>query len=93
MVLNGLNTAALNGTHGAAFDFSFTEKDSETGAFFTASGRYKVRLDGPEGRLVKVRPANVEEEEEDWTGSAGDGEGGGGGGEKKGAGKKGRPRK
>ena len=45
-----------------------------------------MRLDGPEGRLVKVRPANVEEEEEeDWTVGAG-----GGGGKKKGAGKKGR---
>ena len=48
-----------------------------------------MRLDGPEGRLVKVRVANVEEEEDDWTGGAG----GGGGGKKKGAGKKGQGRK
>ena len=48
-----------------------------------------MRLDGPEGRLVKVRVANVEEEEDDWTGGAG----GGGGGKKKGAGKKGKGRK
>ena len=45
-----------------------------------------MRLDGPEGRRVKLRAANVEEEEEDWTGDAG----GSGGGKKKGAGKKGR---
>ena len=32
-----------------------------------------MRLDGPEGRLVKVRPANVEEEEDDWTGGVGGG--------------------
>ena len=50
-----------------------------------------MRLDGPEGRLVKVRVANVEEEEEEeggWTGGAGGG--GGGGAKKKGAGEKGR---
>ena len=62
--------------------------DPETGDWFTDSGRYAVRLDGPEGRLVKVRAADVEEEEDDWTGGAG----GGGGGKKKGAGKKGRAR-
>ena len=57
-----------------------------------ASARYTVRLDGPEGRRVKVRAANVEEEEEDWTGGAGGGGGGEGqrGGRKKGAGKKGK---
>ena len=92
VVLRGLNTAALNGTRGTAVDFGFSEKDPETGQWFIASGRYTVRLDGPEGRLVKVRAANVEEEEEDWTGGAGGG-GGGGGGKRKGAGKKGRGRK
>ena len=79
-----------NGTRGTAIDFSFTERDPETGNWVTDSGRYTVRLDGPEGRLVKVRAANVEEEEDDSTGGAG---GGGGGGTKKGAGKKGRGRK
>ena len=85
VVLRGLNTAALNGTRGTAVDFGFREGDLETGNWVTASGRYTVRLDGPEGRLVKVRAANVEEEEEDWTGGAG---GGGGGGGKKNRGRK-----
>ena len=86
MVLRGLNTAALNGTRGTAADFGCSERDPATGGWFVDSGRYTVRLDGPEGRLVKVRAANVEEEEDDWTGGAG----GGGGGKKKGTGKKGR---
>ena len=67
MVLRGLNTAALNGTRGTAVDFGFGERDNETretGKWVIDSGRYTVRLDGPEGRLVKVRPANVEVEEE-----------------------------
>ena len=89
MVLRGLTTAALNGTGGTAVDFGCSEKNPETGNWLVASGRYTVRLDGAEGRLVKVRAANVEEEEDDWTGGAG----GGGGGKKKGAGKKGRGRK
>ena len=59
VVLRGLNTATLNGTRGTAVDFGFSEKDPETGNWLTASGRYTVRLDGPEGRLVKVRTANV----------------------------------
>ena len=88
VILRGLNTAPLNGTRGTAVDFGFSERDFETGGWLAASGRYTVRLDGPEGRLVKVRAANVEEEEDDWTGGAG-----GGGGGKKGAGKKGRGRK
>ena len=91
MVLRGLTTAALNGTRGTAVDFGFSEKRPETGDWLTASGRYTVRLDGPEGRLVKVRAANVEEEGDDWTGGAGAGRGGGG--KKKGAGKKSRGRK
>ena len=91
VVLRGLNTAALNGTRGTAVDFGFSERHPETGGWLIASGRYTVRLDGPEGRLVKVRAANVEEEEEDWTGGAGGR--GGGVGKRKGAGKKGRGRK
>ena len=59
VVLRGLNTAALNGTRGTAVDFGFSEKHPETGDWVIASGRCTVRLDGPEGRLVKVRPANV----------------------------------
>ena len=55
VVLRGLNTAALNGTRGTAVDFGFSERDLRTGHWFTASGRCTVRLDGPEGRLVKVR--------------------------------------
>ena len=62
VVLRDLNTAALNGTRGTAVDFGLSEKDPETGSWITASGRYTVRLDGAEGRLVKVRAANVEEE-------------------------------
>ena len=89
VVLRGLTTATLNGTRGTAVDFGFSERDPETGGWVIASGRYTVRLDGLEGRLVKVRAANVEEEDDDWTGGAG----GGGGGKKKGAGKKGRGRK
>ena len=108
VVLRGLNTAALNGTRGAAVDFGFGEEDPETGDWLTASGRYTVRLDGSEGRLVKVRLANVEEDAVGWTGGAGGGGGGPGGGaggssdwsgndlgggEKRVAGKKGRRRK
>ena len=59
VVLSGLNTAALNGTRGTAVDFGFSEQYPETGNWVVASGRYTVRLDGAEGRLVKVRAANV----------------------------------
>ena len=59
VALRGLTTAALNGTRGTAIDFGFSERDPETGKWFADSGRYTVRLDGPEGRLVKVRVANV----------------------------------
>ena len=56
-------------------DFGLTERNPETGDWFINSGRYTVRLDGPpEGRLVRVRTANVEEEEEDATGDAGGGQ-------------------
>ena len=51
VVLRGLNTAALNGTRGTAVDFVMNQAESLM--------RYKVRLDGDEGRLVKVRVANV----------------------------------
>ena len=61
MVLRGLNTAALNGARGTAVDFGFSEVDPETDEWFVDSGRYTVRLDGAEGRLVKVRAANAEE--------------------------------
>ena len=63
VVLRGLNTSALNGTRGTAIDFGFSEKYPDGKRWVIASGRYTVRLDGPEGRLVKVRRANVEEEE------------------------------
>jgi len=59
VVLSGLNTATLNGARGTAVDLSFSERDPGTGGWFAASGRCTVRLDGPEGRLVKVRSANV----------------------------------
>ena len=62
VVLRGLNTATLNRTRGTAVDFGFSEKHPETGRLAIDSGRYTVRLDGPEGRLVKVRVANVKEE-------------------------------
>jgi len=75
VALRGLNTAALNGTHGTAVDFGFSERDPGTGNWVTTSGRYTVRLDGPEGRLVKVRAANVQEVKR-----SGGGGGGGGGG-------------
>ena len=65
VVLRGLNTAALNGTRGTAVDFGFSERDPETGNWLIASGRYTVRLDGSEGRRVKVRAAHVEEEEKE----------------------------
>ena len=72
MVLCGLTTAALNGTRGTAVDFGCSERHPETGKRLAASGRYTVRLDGPEERLVRVRAANVEEEEDDpGTGGAG----------------------
>ena len=99
VVLRGLNTAALNGTPGTAVDFGCSEQDPEGTGWVTDSGRYTVRLEGPEGRLVKVRPANVEadaaEEDDEKHGGWPDGAGGtgGGGGKKKGAGKKGRGRK
>ena len=63
MVLRGLTTTALNGARGTAVDFGFSEKYPDGSRWIFASGRYTVRLDGPEGRLVKVRRANVEEEE------------------------------
>ena len=59
VVLRGLNTATLNGTRGIAVDFGFSECDPKTGSWLHGSGRYTVRLDGPEERLVKVRTANV----------------------------------
>ena len=60
VVLRGLATTALNGTRGTAVDFGFSERNpSNPGAWLVASGRYTVRLHGPEGRLVKVRAANV----------------------------------
>ena len=93
VVLRGLNTEALNGARGTAVDFGASERHPDGDGWLVASGRYTVRLDGPEGRLVKVRVANVEEEEEDWTSGAGGGGGGGGGQRKKGKGKKGRGRK
>ena len=93
VVLRGLDTAALNGTRGTAVDFGYSGRDPETGQWFVASARYTVRLDGPEGRLVKVRAANVEEEEEEDSTGDGAGGAGGGGGKKKGAGRKGRGRK
>ena len=59
VVNGGLNTAARNGTRGTAIDFSFCERNPKTGNWFADSGRYTVRLDGPEGRLVRVRAANI----------------------------------
>jgi len=59
VVLRGLSTATLNGTRGTAIDFGCSERNPKTGNWIAASGRYTVRLDGPEGRLVKVRAANV----------------------------------
>jgi len=59
VVLGGLTIAARNGTRGTAIDFSFCERNPETRNWFTDSGRYTVRLDGPEGRLVRVRAASV----------------------------------
>ena len=73
VVLRGLNTAALNGTRGTAVDFGCSERHPEHGLLL-ASGRYMVRLDGAEGRLVKVRAANVEKEGEEGEGE-GEGEG------------------
>ena len=49
MVLRGLTNEAalkLNGARGTAIDFG--------------DGRYVVKRDGAEGRLVRVRPTNVE---------------------------------
>ena len=93
VVLRGLNTAALNGTRGTAVDFGFGEiirHPTDPNLWRGERGRYTVRLDGPEGRLVKARTANVEEEEDDGAAGAGGGGGGGRGGKTKGAGKKGR---
>ena len=59
VVLRGLNTAALNGMCGTTVDFGFSKRDPKTGNWFTDSGRYTVRLDGPEERLVKVRAADT----------------------------------
>ena len=59
VALCGLTTATVNGKRGTAIDFGFSERDPETGDWLTASGQYTVRLDAPEGRLVKVRAANV----------------------------------
>ena len=62
VALRGLTTATLNGTRGTAADFGFTERDppADYDSWLIASGRYTVRLDGPAGRLVKVRASKVD---------------------------------
>ena len=64
VVLRGLNTATLNGMRGTAVDFSFGEiirHPTDPFLWRGGSGRYTVRLDGPEGRLIKARLVNVSE--------------------------------
>ena len=53
--------STVNGTRGTAVDYGCSERVAGTDDWVAASARYTVRLDGPEGRLVKVLAANVEE--------------------------------
>ena len=69
VVFVGLTSADLNGARGIATDF--------------CDGRYVVQRDGPEGRLVRVKPTNLKGEAEREVGQSG----GGGGQERKGSGK------
>ena len=55
----------LNGTRGTAVDFGCCVQHPDCDGWLVGSGRYTVRLDEPEGRLVKVRVFNVELEEAD----------------------------
>ena len=58
VILSGLTTEALNGACGAAVDFGFTQR-AGSDAWVSSSGRYTVRMDGPEGRTFKVKRENV----------------------------------
>ena len=53
-------------SHAHALTYSHTYSIAHTHArgriFDTRSGRYKVRLDGPGGRAVAVKPENIEVE-------------------------------
>lgn len=58
----------FDGACGMAIDFGFTQRAQddpshpEGGGWITDSGRYTVKLDGPEGQLVKVRVGNAKKE-------------------------------
>ena len=69
VVFVGLTRANLNGARGIATDF--------------CDGRYVVQRDGPEGRLVRVKPTNLKDEAEREANQSG----GGGGQEHNGTGK------
>lgn len=60
-----MNAAALNGARGTAVDFGFGERitTATQDGWVPDSGRYRVKLDGEEGRLVKVKAVNVEGED------------------------------
>ena len=76
MVFVGLTRADLNGARGIATNFS--------------DGRYVVRRDEPEGRLVRVKPTNLKEEAEREAKQSGGGQERKGSGKAKAKGKKGR---
>lgn len=55
------SNAEFDGACGVAIDFGFERE--EGGEWLIDSGRYTVKLDGSEGRLVKVRVGNAAKEE------------------------------
>ena len=59
VILCGLqNTPALDGARGTAIDFGYREQGSD-GKWVGSSGRYAVKLDGPEGKIVTARKENL----------------------------------
>ena len=56
--LYGLSSQALNGACGYCIDFGLSKRGPD-GKLLLDSGRYTVRLNGSERRLVKVKPHNV----------------------------------
>ena len=61
MVLRNLDETLLqhNGARGVLVDFGY-RKRARSGSWVTSSGRYTVKVDGPEGKLVEVGVGNLE---------------------------------
>ena len=48
---------------GIAVDFGCRERAVDDGGWLIASGRYVVKLDGREGKRVRVKPSNLKKSE------------------------------